>query len=153
MAKSVKEIVKEDLEERIGNLGVELVEVEYAKKPTGMNLTLFIDSPNGIDLDKCEEVHKMVDARLDELDPTNGAPYTLNVSSVGLDWAFRTDRDYERNIGVEVEVNLYAKEAGKKSHVGKLLSFSENEVVIEVDAKQVSLNRKNISKITKYISF
>ena len=153
MAKSVKEIVKEFLEEKIKTFDVELVDVDYVKKPTGMNLTVYIDSPQGIDLNKCEEVHKLVDVELDELDPTQGAPYILNVSSVGLDWAFRTDRDYERNIGNEVEVNLYAKEAGKKEHVGKLLSFNEDAIIVEVNKKEVSLSRKNISKITKYISF
>lgn len=153
MAKSVKEVVKEFLEEKLKALDVELVDVDYAKKPTGMNLTIYIDSPQGIDLNKCEEVHKLVDVELDELDPTQGAPYILNVSSVGLDWAFRTNRDYERNIGNEVEVNLYAKEGGKKEYVGKLLSFNEDAIIIEVNKKDVLLSRKNISKITKYISF
>lgn len=152
MAKQVKELVKEYLEEKIANLDVELVEVEYAKKVNGMNLTLFIDSPNGIDLNKCEEVHKMVDVELDVLDPTNGAPYTLNVSSIGLDYAFRSDRDFERNIGAEVEANLYTKVNGKKSFVGKLVSFTSEGVVLEVNSKEVTLVRKNISKITKYIS-
>ena len=153
MAQSVKELVRGFLEEKIAALNVELVEVEYQKKPNGMNLTLFIDSPNGIDLNKCEEVHKMVDVALDELDPTNGAPYTLNVSSVGLDYPFKTDRDFERNIGEEVEANLYAKEEGKKTHVGKLISFTEEFVVLGSNNKEIKLTRKNISKITKYISF
>ena len=153
MSKQVKEIVREYLEPEIQKLGVELVEVEYGKKVNGNNLTIFIDSPNGIDLNKCEEVHKMVDAKLDEIDPTNGASYILNVSSVGLDYAFRTDRDYMRNVNEMVDVNLYAKEEGKKNHIGKLISFTPDVVVIEVNGKELSLNRKNISKITKYISF
>lgn len=153
MSKQVKEQVREYLEEPIAALGVQLVEVEYVKKVNGMNLTLFIDSPNGIDLNKCEEVHKMVDVKLDELDPTNGAPYTLNVSSVGLDYAFRSDKDYQRNLGEMVDVNLFAKEQGKKNHVGKLVSFSEDNVVLEINSKEITLSRKNISKITKYISF
>ena len=125
MKQSISEKVEEFLEPIILELGYELVEVEYAKKQNGMNLTVYIDSKQGITLSDCEKVHKTIDEPLDELDPTNNAPYTLNVSSCGLDRPLKNDKDYNRNIGEEIEISLYSKVNGKKSFVGKLESFDE----------------------------
>ena len=79
----ISELCTEKLKPEIEKLGYKLVEVEYAKKFDGMNLTLFIDCEKGIGLDDCEKVHKFADKMLDELDPTSDTPYTLNVSSLG----------------------------------------------------------------------
>lgn len=150
---SVKEIVYENLSPLVSSLGYELVEVEYVKKPNGMNLTLFIDSPNGVDMDGLEKVHRAVDAALDELDPTNGASYTLNCSSLGLDRPLKTDRDLVRNVGQVIEISMYAKYDDKKEWVGELLEFNEQFITIAIDGESKQLPRENISKIKKYIQF
>lgn len=95
------------------SLGVEVVEAEF-RQGQNPSLTVYIDRAGGIDLDACEAFHNAIDAPLDELDPTYGAPYTLNVSSLGLDRPFRKAADFEKNIGEEVEVKLYASVRGKK---------------------------------------
>ena len=153
MKQSVSQKVEEFLEPIVNGLGYELVEVEYAKKQNGMNLTVLIDSKDGISLSDCEKVHKAIDEPLDELDPTNNAPYTLNVSSCGLDRPFKTDKDYERNKGEMIEVSLYSKQDGKKCFVGELKDFSPEFVTILSENKDLQIERKNISKVIKYISF
>lgn len=153
MNKSVKEKVYDFILPIVENLGYELVDVEYVKKINGMNLTIFIDQNNGITLEDCEVVHKAIDLPLDELNPTNDAPYTLNVSSCGLDRPFTTSKDFDRNIGKEVEVNLYSKLNGKKQYVGKLTSHDDLKIVIEIDSRELVIEKNKISKITKYISF
>ena len=149
IAKSVEEFLSPIVEE----LGYEIVEVEYAKKQNGMNLTIFIDSVNGIKIEDCEKVHSAIDAPLDELDPTNGAGYTLNVSSPGLDRPRTTDRDLNRNLNQMIEISLYSKLDGKKQYSGILSSYSEDELTIVVEEKPLVLNRTAIAKITKFIEF
>lgn len=150
---SVKDNVMQFITPTVEALGYELVDVEYAKKQNGMNLTLFIDSPNGVDLDGLEKVHKAVDVALDELDPTNGHSYILNCTSVGLDRPLKTDKDLNRNIGQLVDISLYAKLNGKKDYTGKLVEFSEDTITIEQPKENLTLERKQISKITKHIEF
>jgi ribosome maturation factor RimP len=149
IAKNVEEFLSPIVEE----LGYEIVEVEYAKKQNGMNLTIFIDSVNGIKIEDCEKVHSAIDAPLDELDPTNGAGYTLNVSSPGLDRPLTTDRDLNRNLNQMIEISLYSKLDGKKQYSGILSSYSEDELTIVVEEKPLVLNRTAIAKITKFIEF
>ena len=100
----------------IDSLGMELVEVDFSKTRQGDALTVFIDKEGGVSLDDCEAVHNAIDAPLDDLDPTDGKPYTLNVSSPGLDRPYKTARDYEKHIGTASEVSLFApmEKLGKK---------------------------------------
>jgi ribosome maturation factor RimP len=56
----------------------------------------------GVDLDACESFSRAIDAPLDEFDPTFGEPYTLNVSSLGIDRPFKTEQDFQDNLDGEV---------------------------------------------------
>ena len=137
----------------VEGLGYSLVEVEFAKKYNGDNLTVFIDKQGGIKIEDCEAVHNAIDVPLDELNPTNDKPYTLNVSSVGLDRPIVTDKDYQRNIGEKLEVRLFKAIDKKKVFVGNLVNFSETEVTLLVDENEMIIERNLISKATKYIDF
>ena len=134
-------------------LGVTVKEVEFkqGKDPT---LTIYLQKEGGMDLDTCELFHNAINEPLDLLDPTFGEPYTLNVSSVGIDWAFKTDEDYLSHIGSRVEVKLYSSIRGKKFYDGELLSYDGKVVTLKVDAKNTfTIELKNIVKMNEYIDF
>jgi ribosome maturation factor RimP len=114
---------------------------------------VFIDTEAGVDLDTCEKFHNAISDPLDLLDPTYDMPYTLNVSSPGLDRPFKTQRDFERNIGKEVEIKLYAPLKGKKYLEGFLVEFDENSVTIKTNKEQLKIARNKIAKINKAIKF
>lgn len=152
IADAVTELVKPIVE----GLGMELVEVLFAKTKEGDALTVFIDKEGGVSLNDCEAVHNAIDAPLDELDPTDGKPYTLNVSSPGLDRPFKTDRDFAKHIGFKVEASLFAPIAGVgKKFVATLAAYDpQNGVVtLELDGKSVAIDRKDIAIIREHIEF
>ena len=150
----VADVVEEFLSPIVENLGYEIVEVEFAKKHNGDNLTVFIDKKGGgIDINDCETVHNAIDEPLDELNPTNDKPYTLNVSSPGIDRPIVTDKDYNRNIGEVLEVKLFEAIQKKKLFVGTLVDFNDEIVSLDVDGNILEIERKKISKATKYINF
>lgn len=151
---NVKKQVEEFVTPIAEDLGLEVVEVAYEKKFDGMNLTIFIDKKGGVNLEDCEKLHRAIDEPLDELDPTNGASYTLNVSSPGLDREIKTDKDFNRNIGEMLEINLFKKIGLTKKFVGELLSFDELNIKIkDKKGKEIDIERSIISKATKYIQF
>jgi ribosome maturation factor RimP len=135
-------------------LGYEIVDVEFVKKGSDATLTVYIDNvPTGVSLDDCEKVSIAIDPLLDELNPTNDEPYTLNVSSPGLDRPFKKQRDYERNYGKEVEIKLYAPMLGKKIYEGKLVSHNENTTDIECDGKQIKIETNKIAITRPLVKF
>ena len=80
-------------------MGFELVEVALDKEPTGLYLRIYIDRPEGITLDDCEKYHRAVMPLVENFEYD-----FMEVSSPGVDRPLKTDRDFERNIGTEVEV-------------------------------------------------
>ena len=147
-------LVADALTPVIENLGYELVDIEFDKKYGQDNLTVFIDKvPQGVSLDDCEKVHYTIDPILDELNPTADAPYVLNVSSPGLDRPFKTQRDYERNYGKEVEIKLYAQLKGKKIYEGELVTRTENYVVITDGKEEIKIESNKIAFVRPLVKF
>ena len=149
----ISEKIEEFLTPIVNGLGYEIVEVEFAKKYNGDNLTVFIDKPGGININDCETVHNAIDEPLDELNPTNDKPYTLNVSSPGIDRPIVTDKDFNRNIGEELEVKLFEPIQKKKLFVGTLVEFNADTIKLEDNGSVTEIERKKIAKATKYINF
>ena len=149
MAK-VLDIVEEKINPIIEKLGYEVVEVEYGKKVDGMNMTFYIDKNGGITLEDCEIVHKAIDGPLDELNPTCDEKYILNVSSCGLDRPLKTEKDFKRNLGKEVDIKLYKAVNKQKEFTGKLESFDENTVTI---SGFEPFERKAIANIVLHLEF
>ena len=132
-------------------MGIEIVDVECNDRAA--SLTVFIETEKGVDLNTCEAFHNAIMEPIDVLDPSMGAPYTLNVSSPGLDRPFKTARDFERNLGKEVEVKLYAPMKGKKLLEGTLECFDENTITVATRQESVKLPRNKIAKVNKAIKF
>lgn len=143
--------IREFMENMARGMQIEIVDVEWDDRNS--SLTVFIETESGVDLDTCEKFHNSIMDPIDELDPTFGRPYTLNVSSPGLDRPFKTKRDFERNLLKEVEVKLYAPIKGKKFFEGTLLAFNENSITLKTDKEELKLPMNKISKINKAIKF
>ena len=133
-------------------MGIEIVEVEF-KQGREPALTIYIDTENGVDLNTCEAFHRAIDPVLDEVDPTFGAPYTLNVSSPGVDRPLKTARDYEKCMGKKVEVKLFAPMQGKKFFEATLVGYDEHCVSIDLDGSVLKLEKSKIAKINRAIEF
>ena len=151
--KSVSQMVEEMAKPIVENLGYELVEVKYAKGAYGMDLTLFIHSENGISLDDCEKVSKALDTPLDELNPTSDQPYSLNVSSLGLDRPIKTADDARRNLGNEVDVKLYVPKDGKKLYTGILTEYTPDSITISQEQEKYTFKFAEIANCTQVIKF
>jgi len=147
-------VIKSRIAPVVEKMGCELVDVECESKHGSMHLTFFIASSAGITLDDCERVHLAIDPALDELDPSKGEPYMLNVSSPGLDRPFKTLRDFERNYGKKVEVKLYDPYRGKKLYEGVLIEKAEHVVIIEADkAERIQFEDSKVVYVRPYVSF
>ena len=151
----VIDLVESNMTKAVEELGYEIVEITYKKYLGDMNLTIFIDKDGGVDLNGCELVHKTIDPILDEIDPTNGEKYILNVSSPGIDRPLKTERDYKRNMDTEVNVSLFEKVGDLKKFVAILRGYDLQKGIITVEYKEndIDLEIKNIALIKPEIKF
>lgn len=140
----------------IEEMGFELVDVEYVKEGQDWYLRIFIDHENGIDLSACERVSRRIDSLLDEHDQDNAlfaGSYILEVSSPGLTRPLKKDADFKKYEGRMVTVKTYAPIEGKKEFDGVLKGFSEQEIYVEVNGKQLAIPRDKISLVHLAVVF
>lgn len=143
---SIEEKVESLLKEKIESIGYDLYDVEYAKEGPNYFLRIFIDKPEGIDLEDCEKVNNEIMEKLDEADYIKDQ-YFLEVSSPGVERVLKKEKHLEQNIGNEVQIKLFKKdENGKKEYQGILKSFDEQTITIEQD-QEIAIERKNIAQI------
>ena len=117
--------------------GYELVDVCIEKEPTGRYLRFYIDKAEGVTLDDCETFHKAVRPAADAVDYD-----FMEVSSPGIDRPLKKDRDFERNLGCEVEVRLFKPVDGSKVVTGILAGLEEGNIVLDTGEGRTLVPRK-----------
>ncbi len=148
------ERIYQAVDEKIRSLGYETVDVEQHYEYGELHITIFVDKiPDGISLDDCEQIHYAIEPLLDELDPTCGKPYVLEVSSPGLDRPFKKQRDFERNYGKEVEVRLFAPIKGVKVYEGVLKEHTDGYVLIDCGGSDVKIENSRIALVRPLVKF
>ncbi|MGN0771363.1 MAG: ribosome maturation factor RimP [Christensenellales bacterium] len=149
----VIDAVRDTIKNIVEAHGMELVDIEYKKLYDAMTLIVYIDKDGGVDLNDCETIHRAIDQPLDDIDPTGGQPYNLNVSSPGLDRPYKTERDFAKNIGNEVEVSLYKPVDKLKKFEATLTDYRDGIVTLEYKNKTINLNIKDVAVIRTAIKF
>jgi ribosome maturation factor RimP len=100
--------------------------VEIKIKPIN-NIKVFLDGDNGITIEKCVQFNRAIYKKLETSDLFPSGDFSLEVSSPGLDEPIKSIRQYQKNVGRNVEVLL--QDGNKKE--GKLISLNENAIIVE----------------------
>lgn len=147
MSKHIETLVEDLASEFLKGTDIELVDVEYVKEKDWY-LRVFIDKIGGIEIEDCQCLSEQLEKKLDDLDPILDS-YYLEVSSPGLDRVLKKEKDFKRHMGEMVEITTYMPINGSKFFVGKLLNFSDKELVIDNNI----ILRDKISQIRLHIKF
>jgi ribosome maturation factor RimP len=99
--------------------GVELLAVEFAGTARKPVVRLVIDREEGVSLDDCTRLSEQASVLFDLFDPFPG-PYTLEVSSPGMERKFYRPEDYQRFVGRVVRVRMAPSWSGSKVVEGYL---------------------------------
>lgn len=130
------------LERVVTQLGYELVDFEMSNR--GKLLRLFIDKPEGVNIDDCALVSDHVS---NLLAVEHDVDYDrLEVSSPGLDRVLKKEKDFERFSGNRVKLKLRVPVEGRKNFVGVLRGLESGSVLIERDGSVQQFALANIDK-------
>ncbi|WP_435921208.1 ribosome maturation factor RimP [Paenibacillus sp. DYY-L-2] len=145
---AVEEMVNPYLEEN----GFELVDIEYVKEGSNWFLRVFVDKDGGIDIDDCGRISEYLTEKLDENDPIPSA-YFLDVSSPGAERPLKKPEDVTKAVGKDVFVTTYEPVNGLKEFEGRLLSFENEELVIEIGKKSHTIPYSKVASARLAIIF
>ena len=150
--KKVTEIAAELAQPFVEAAGCTLWDVEYVREAGTWFLRVYIDNPDGVNIDQCEAVSRPLSDALDEADPIEGS-YTLEVSSAGADRALKKPEHFAQFMGEEVEVKLYRPREGSKVFHGILTGYENGDVTISVRGTGMTFPKKDIALTRLYITF
>lgn len=129
--------------------GLELVELECLRMKTRWLVRIFIDREGGATLDDCTAVSHQVGDLLNVHDLPPG-PYTLEVSTPGLDRPLTRDKDFEKYRGSRVRIRTREPVEGSRNFLGTCVDYEmeggRRIVTVDVDGRTVRIDRDNIQK-------
>jgi ribosome maturation factor RimP len=155
-SRSVVDRISEVVSPILWALGLELVDVVCVGQGARSVVRVYIDKPGGVTVDDCGRAHLAIGPALDVADPFPHA-YTLEVSSPGLDRAFRRIQDYRRALGEQVSVKLRQPIDGQWRMVGRLQEVTEQGITVVVkDARAervATLEFGSIAEARRVVTF
>lgn len=131
--------------------GLELWDVEYVTEAGQRYLRVYLDGPDGVDLDDCERVSRILDPILDEKDPVPDS-YIFEVGSAGCERQLKRPSDFERFMGSNVEVKLYSAVDGAKQWVGTLMAYEDGDVIIDAGGEH-RFEKKQVASVRLRVEF
>jgi ribosome maturation factor RimP len=143
---SIEERVRE-LAERVSvDNGLELVHAEVAGPEGKPILRIFIDKPEGVTHEDCAAVSLHLGTILDVEDFIH-SPYTLEVSSPGLERGLYKRADYERFAGRQAKIRTRVAVNGQRNFRGRIQSVEGERVIFEDKTSgRVELPLESIAK-------
>jgi ribosome maturation factor RimP len=107
---------------------------------------IYITAKDGVTLDMCAKISRIISPILDLEPPVNGA-YTLEVSSPGIERTLKKDEHFRGSIGENVKIKLINTD----KIIGKLNSYDGKSIeVLEDDGEITKIELEEIDKARTY---
>lgn len=136
----------------VERFGVEIYDVEYVKEGSDWYLRAYIDKPDGVNIQDCENVSRALSDELDKEDFIEDA-YILEVSSPGLGRALKKDKHLEKSLGEEVEIKTYKPIDKQKEFKGVLKAYDADSITVTIENEEKIFAREEIAIIRLALDF
>jgi ribosome maturation factor RimP len=130
--------------------GMELVQVECLKMQARWLVRIYMDrEEGGVTVDDCALISNQLGDLLDVHDVPPG-PYTLEVSSPGLDRPLHRDKDFLKYRGARISLRLEGKIEGRRHFRGELVDYEDADggkvLVVKADGQTFRIPREVVVK-------
>ncbi len=147
-----------DIKQKVSNLakqvadeqGVEICDIELLRK--GKLLRVIIDKDGGVTLNDCERFSKSLGAVLD-IENSFPWPYTLEISSPGLDRPLKGIKDFEKNRGKLARIVTIEKIENQGFFIGRILEINNDFIRLLVNEREIDIPFEKISKARLEVEF
>jgi ribosome maturation factor RimP len=112
-------------------LGMDLESIKVTSAGRRRLLRIVVDSDHGVSLDDAAQASRELSAKLDASDVMGDLPYTLEVSSPGVDRPLSQPRHWQRAAGRLVRVPL--AESPSDSVQGRVVETDTTGVVLDIN--------------------
>ena len=132
---------------------VSLWDVTFEKEGRQHVLTVYIDREEGVNITHCEQVSRALDPQLDAKVFDSLPPYTLTVSSAGLERPLIRSEHFQWALGKDVSLSFYKAMNGVNEVVGRLISHDGVQIVIKEGEEEKTFAMSDVARVRLYFSF
>ena len=137
------------IEPVIAGVGMDLESVRMTVAGRRRLLRIVVDSDHGVSLDDAADVSREVSAVLDSSDALGNVPYTLEVSSPGVDRPLTEPRHWRRAAGRLVKVKV----TGEGAVEGRVLAADADGVTLDLAGRMRQLGYGELGAGSVQIEF
>lgn len=148
-SEATRDRIEAALVDPLSALGLDVEAVEITPAGKRRVLRIAVDKDGGVTLDEVAEATREVNAVLDDSDVMGEQPYTLEVTSRGVDRPLTLPRHWRRNVDRLVRATL--AEGGDLT--GRIVGASEDAVTLRVDGVEREIAYADIAKAKVQIEF
>ncbi len=145
----VRDRIEAELVDPLGVLGLDVEAVEVTPAGKRRVLRVAVDKDGGVTLDDVAEATREVNRVLDESDVMGEQPYTLEVTSRGVDRPLTLPRHWRRNQDRLVKVTT----ADGETVTGRITASSESGVSVDVSGEPREIRYDDVRKALVQIEF
>ena len=146
---ATRDRIEAELVDPLAVLGLDVEAVEVTPAGKRRVLRVAVDKDGGVTLDDVADATREVSRVLDDSDVMGEQPYTLEVTSRGVDRPLTLPRHWRRNADRLVKVTL----ADGSSLTGRIGASTDDAVTVEVSGQQHELPYDTITKALVQIEF
>ena len=149
---SIYQLVSELIEPTVTEHNIELVDVEYIKAGKVWILRVLIDKKQGVTVLDCQKLSREIEDLI-EVHELISDPYTLEVSSPGIDRPLKSEADFLRNKSKQIQLKTYAPIKGEKKFTGMILDVKDKILLLKYMDDCLELELANIAQAKLVIEF
>lgn len=146
---TTRDRIEAELDDPLRALGLDLEAVEITPAGKRRILRVAVDKDGGVTLDEVADATREVNRVLDESDVMGEQPYTLEVTSRGVDRPLTLPRHWRRNETRLVKVSF----TDGSSSTGRILESGEESVTIEVSGRKRTVAYAEVQKALVQVEF
>ena len=146
---ATRDRIEAELDDPLRALGLDIEAVEITPAGKRRILRVAVDKDGGVTLDQVAEATREVNRVLDESDVMGEQPYTLEVTSRGVDRPLTLPRHWRRNAGRLVKVTF----ADGKSATGRIVESTGEQVTLDVDGTKEQVAYATVKKALVQVEF
>jgi ribosome maturation factor RimP len=148
-----QDVVRDQIEQALATplsaLGLDVEAVELTPAGRRRILRIAVDGDNGVTLDDVADATKTVSQVLDASDVMGEQPYTLEVTSRGVDRPLTLPRHWRRNADRLVKVTTTEGE----TLTGRIVGSGEDTATLDVDGTRRELAYTEVAKALVQVEF
>jgi ribosome maturation factor RimP len=146
---AIRDRIEAELEDPLRALGLDIEAVDITPAGKRRILRVAVDKDGGVTLDEVAEATREVNRVLDESDVMGEQPYTLEVTSRGVDRPLTLERHWRRNASRLVKVTFDNGE----TETGRIIEAAAESVSLDIGGNRREVGYAEVKKALVQVEF